>query len=111
MAAPSSPSPGSGEPVVITAAELPYDQQLRMRKRKYLIMMSLRVPLLILAAALYHTPWLAITIAVLSIPLPWVAVLLANDRPARKARKVVPGTINHERALPAAGNREIIDGH
>lgn len=100
---------GSDGPVVITAAELPYDEQLRLRKRRYLIMMSMRVPLLIIAAAFYHTPWIALTVVALSVPLPWIAVVLANDRPARKTRRVVPGVINHERALPAGG-QHVIDG-
>ena len=44
----------------------------------------------------------------ISIPLPWMAVLIANDRPARKRKKFVPGTINYERAL-RPGGREIVD--
>lgn len=72
-------------------------------------MMGMRVPFLILATLLYQTPWLAILAIGISIPLPWMAVLIANDRPARKAKKVVPGTVNYERAL-APGGREIVDG-
>jgi hypothetical protein len=71
--------------------------------------MSFRVPCLILATLLYQTPWLAILIIAISIPLPWAAVLIANDRPARKAKRVVPGTVNFQRALPP-GNREVVDG-
>lgn len=93
---------------VITAAELPYDEQVRNRRRKYLLMMGLRIPLLIAAVACYHIPWLAILLLCVMVPLPWMAVLIANDRPARQARKVLPGTINHERALPAAP-REIVE--
>ena len=37
-----------------------------------------------------------------------MAVLIANDRPARKRSKVIPGTINYERAL-MPGGREIVD--
>ncbi len=93
---------------VITKAEPSYDEQLRSRRKRYMIMMSLRVPFLILATALYQTPWLAMLVIAISIPLPWAAVLIANDRPARKARTVMPGTINYERALPPGG-REIVD--
>ena len=71
-------------------------------------MMGMRVPFLILATLMYQTPWLAILAIAISIPLPWMAVLIANDRPARKAKKVVPGTINYQRAL-APGGREIVD--
>jgi hypothetical protein len=38
-----------------------------------------------------------------------MAVLIANDRPARKRKKFVPGTLNYERALPPGG-REVVDG-
>ena len=96
------------QPTVITAAEPSYDEQLRGRRKRYMIMMSLRVPCLILATALYQTPWLAMLVIAISIPLPWAAVLIANDRPARKVRTVMPGTINYERALPPAG-REVVD--
>jgi hypothetical protein len=93
---------------VITEAEPSYDEQLRARRKRYVIMMSMRVPCLIVATLLYQTPWLAILVILISIPLPWMAVLIANDRPARKRKKVVPGTINFERAL-APGGREIVD--
>ena len=113
MSAPGAPvdgaSPRRPDVALITGAELPYDQQIKARRRRYLIMMSMRVPLLIAATLCYRIPLLAIALLVISIPLPWMAVLIANDRPARKARLVVPGTINHERALPPAP-REVIDG-
>jgi hypothetical protein len=93
---------------VITAAEPSYDEQFRVRRRRYVIMMGMRIPFLIAAALTYHTPWLAISLIVISIPLPWCAVLIANDRPARTRSVVAPGTVNHERALPPGG-REIVD--
>ena len=89
---------------VITEAEPSYDDQLKRRRIRYMIMMGMRVPFLIVACLLYQTPWLALLVIAISVPLPWMAVLIANDRPARKRAKVVPGTINYERALPAPGN-------
>src|SRR6476619_4127277 len=100
--------PRRAQATLITEAEPSYDEQLRARRKRYVIMMSMRVPCLILATLLYQTPWLAILVIAISIPLPWMAVLIANDRPARKAKKVVPGTINYERAL-APGSHEIVD--
>jgi Protein of unknown function (DUF3099) len=94
-------------PYSITRAEPSYDDQLRSRRKRYMIMMGMRVPFLVAAAALYQTPWLAILMIAVSIPLPWIAVLIANDRPARKREPVVP-MVNHERALPP-GRREIVD--
>lgn len=94
---------------LITEAELSYDEQFRIRRRRYVVMMVMRVPCLILATVFYHTLWLAMIFVIVSIPLPWMAVLIANDRPARKQRKVTPGTINQERALPAGGY-QLVEG-
>jgi DUF3099 family protein len=81
--------PGEGEsPVLITEAAPSYDDEHAARKRKYMVMMGLRFPCLILAGIFYHTWWLALLFVVLSIPLPWVAVLIANDRPPRRAEQV-----------------------
>ena len=49
------------------------------RKKRYGLMMGMRVPCMVLAAVFYQTPWLAVTLLVLSIPLPWMAVLIANE--------------------------------
>lgn len=98
------------QPTLITEAELSYADQFRIRRRRYVIMMAMRVPFLIAAAATYHTPWLAITLICVSIPLPWMAVLVANDRPARKQRYVRRGTIvNTERALTSGTSGEIVE--
>ena len=105
----SGPPPRRTQATVITDAEPSYDEQLRSRKKRYMLMMSMRVPCLILATLLYHTPWLAILVIAISIPLPWMAVLIANDRPARKRKKIVPGTITYDRAL-LPGSHEIVDG-
>lgn len=81
-----SPDP----PVLITeAAPSLYDQQ-RARIRKYVILMSCRIPALVLAAVTYgmfHNPWISATIIGVSVPLPWIAVLIANDRPPRSKRE------------------------
>lgn len=98
------------EPVSITVAEPSYDEQLSARRKRYVITMSTRVPLLIVATLLYQHLWFAIPLLLISIPLPWIAVLLANDRPARNFKRKVPlpGVINYEKALPPASS-EVID--
>lgn len=68
------------DPVLITDAPMSYEQQLAARKHRYKIMMGMRIPLMIAAAACYSIPWLAVALLVVSIPLPWAAVLIANDR-------------------------------
>ena len=77
-----------GRPVLITGAALSYDEQHRQRVRKYLTLMAFRVPALILAAVAYgtwHNGLVSLAIIALSLPLPWIAVLIANDRPPRRA--------------------------
>jgi hypothetical protein len=73
------PEPGD-TPIVITDAARSHDDELAARRRRYSIMMAMRVPCLVLAALFYQTPWLAAALVILSIPLPWMAVIIANDR-------------------------------
>lgn len=78
--------PEDSTPVLITEAAPSNDDQQAARKRKYVIMMLMRIPCLIAAGILVqHVWWLAVLCVVVSIPLPWMAVLIANDRPARKS--------------------------
>jgi hypothetical protein len=77
-----------GTPVLITEAAPSFDDQHAARRRKYAIMMGLRIPCLILAGVFYQTWWLAVLFVLLSVPLPWMAVLIANDRPPRKPERV-----------------------
>ncbi|MGH3794406.1 MAG: DUF3099 domain-containing protein [Pseudonocardiaceae bacterium] len=79
---------GSGLPVLITAAEPSYAEQYATRRRKYALLMSARIPCLIAAGLCYHIWWLALTFLLLSVPLPWMAVLIANDRAPRKAERI-----------------------
>ena len=85
------PEPGfddDGRPVLITAAAPSYEVQHRERVRKYLILMAFRVPALVLAAlayGLWHNGLISLLIVAASVPLPWMAVLIANDRPPRRA--------------------------
>jgi hypothetical protein len=79
-----------GRPVLITAAAPSYEEQHRARVRKYLTLMSIRVPALLLAAFAYgawHNGLISLAIVAASIPLPWMAVLIANDRPPRTSEE------------------------
>ena len=73
-----------GQPVLITDAAPSHEEEHAARKRKYLIIMTMRISCLAVAGILHGTWWLALVFALLSIPLPWIAVLVANDRPPRK---------------------------
>lgn len=102
-----------GRPVLITAAAPAYEEQHRQRVRKYLTLMSFRVPALILAAVAYgiwHNGLLSLTIIVASIPLPWIAVLIANDRPPRRAEE--PRRYDSKRRIPLfpTAERPAIEG-
>jgi hypothetical protein len=90
-----------GQPVLITRAAAPYEEQHRERVRKYLTIMSFRVPALLFAAAAYgiwHNGLISLAILVASIPLPWIAVLIANDRPPR--RREEPRRYESRRKIP-----------
>ena len=79
-----------GRPVLITRAAPAYEEQHRARVRKYLTLMSCRIPALILAAVAYgiwQNGLISLAIIVVSVPLPWMAVLIANDRPPRRAEE------------------------
>jgi len=90
-----------GRPVLITRAAPAYEEQHRKRVRKYLTLMSIRIPALVLAAVAYgiwHNGLISLGILVLSIPLPWMAVLIANDRPPRRAEE--PRRYQNQRRIP-----------
>jgi hypothetical protein len=96
------------DPVLITEAAPSYEEEHAARKRKYMLMMGMRFPCLILAGIFYHTWWLALLFIVISIPLPWMAVLVANDRPPRKAEQMS----RYQREVKAIERQEhrIIEG-
>ncbi|TDP92045.1 DUF3099 domain-containing protein [Labedaea rhizosphaerae] len=98
-------------PVLITEAARSLHDQREERKRRYLLTMAMRIPFFI-AAALFHDPWwVAVIFVVLSVPLPWIAVLMANDRPPRKAEKVSkfkPGVHEPQQIEPTG--HQVIEG-
>ncbi len=76
-------------PVVITDADTSQHDQLRSRQIRYATMMGLRVVCLITAAVLVAVQapmlWLFLPLTIAGmVLLPWMAVLIANDRPPRK---------------------------
>ena len=72
------------EPVLITEAQLSREEQHAARKKRYVLTMAVRGVSLVLAAVFYQTLWLALVFAFLGVVLPWVAVMMANDRPPKK---------------------------
>jgi hypothetical protein len=96
------------DPVLITDAARSYEEELAVRKRRYKVMMGMRIPLMLAAAACYQIPWLAVALLVLSIPLPWVAVLVANDRLPLKSEAV--NRYRGERPELEQRSHPVIDG-
>ena len=96
-----------GRPVLITRAAYSYEEQHRARVRKYLKLMFWRIPAFIAAAVAYsiwHNGLLSLAILAASIPLPWMAVLIANDRPPRTAEEPrrYPDASQHTALFPRA---------
>lgn len=86
-----APNEHAPETFLITEAHASLEEQHRARVRKYLTLMAFRVPALVISGIVYATTqngFLALGIIILSIPIPWVAVLIANDRPPRAKGEV-----------------------
>ncbi|MDQ2748092.1 MAG: DUF3099 domain-containing protein [Pseudonocardiales bacterium] len=100
------------QPVLITSAPVSNDDEFDRRRKRYAVMMGLRALCVIGAAASYHLSVpLALLFAVGGVVLPWCAVLIANDRPAKKRTRQVPQPgSSTELALPAGADERVVDG-
>jgi hypothetical protein len=95
-------------PQLITTAPESRDDELDRRRRRYLIMMTSRALCIICAALTYRLSlWLALGSVVAGAVLPWCAVIIANDRPPKKRRRVTYGLTNQERQLPGASDKTV----
>jgi hypothetical protein len=82
------------------------------RKKRYAIMMATRAVCVILAASFARVSVpLAITFGIAGLILPWCAVIIANDRPAKK-KHVPMGSVTraYERGLPSGRDDRTVDG-
>ena len=80
----------------------------RHRRHLYATLQLARIPLFIIAVAVYglaHQPVIAACVAVVSLPLPWIAVLLANeqgsDREKGQPKVYKPALVRENRARMA----------
>lgn len=87
-AGPRNAAAGHEEPALITDAERSFDDEQRARKKVYAILMVIHLTGFALAGVLAHIWWLALGLVALTGPLPWVAVVLANDRRTSKQRRI-----------------------
>ncbi|MGP9723419.1 DUF3099 domain-containing protein [Corynebacterium sp. AOP40-9SA-29] len=104
---PSSRRRGDDVSVITDARRSPLDDW-RHRRRLYAGLQLSRIPLLGAAVGAYgwlHSPVLAAVFAVISLPLPWVAVLLANeksdDREKGEPKVYKPALVRQYRAAAA----------
>ncbi|WP_235946951.1 DUF3099 domain-containing protein [Nocardia terrae] len=100
-------------PALITEASTSLEDQHRARVRRYIAIMSFRIPCLIGAAVAYsiwHSWWLSLLIIGVSIPLPWIAVLIANDRPPRSKDEPSRWDGRRDQTALESGNHKAIDG-
>jgi len=74
--------------ILVTGAALSREEEFRARKKRYVITMSMRIVLLVGAGLLvqWHL-WAALVVAAISIVLPWIAVIMANDGPPKNSKK------------------------
>ncbi|MBV1851495.1 DUF3099 domain-containing protein [Catellatospora tritici] len=110
------------QPVLITDAAPSQDEELRFRERRYILMMLLRAACLILAGmlAIFHAPWLWLWLPLCGVGmvlLPWLAVLLANDRAPkdehrfkRYRRQTLPPNALPSKPAGATFEGETLDG-
>ena len=104
-----SPRERRPEPVLITEAEPSVAEQHAARKKRYAITMGIRLVFIILAAVFYQIVWLMLLFAILGTVLPWVAVVMANDRPPKKKLHVNRYDARPDRVLETKPAR-VIDG-
>ena len=97
------------EPLLITEAEPSLAEQHAFRKKRYAITMGIRAVFIVLAATFYQVVWLMLIFAFLGTVLPWIAVLMANDRPPKKRLDVHRYDARPDRVLESRPTR-VIDG-
>jgi hypothetical protein len=107
-------------PTLITDAERSQHDQLRSREIRYVLMMSFRAVSLLAAAILVgtHAPllWLWVPICLFGmVVVPWLAVILANDRPPKAQYRLANMLHRHDpapvppQALPPGEPPKVID--
>jgi hypothetical protein len=103
------PRPRRAEPVLITEAEPSQAEQHAHRMKRYALTMGVRLVCLILAAVFYKIVWLMLILAILGTVLPWIAVVMANDRPPKKRVPVNRYDARPDRVLESR-KVHVIDG-
>ncbi|MEJ2886408.1 DUF3099 domain-containing protein [Actinomycetospora aeridis] len=98
-------------PVLITGAPVSPAEEFAARRRRYSLIMSMRIPCLVVAGVLalgFGWTMAAAVLVMASVPLPWVAVLIANDGPPRRSEKVA--RYRSDRVLESRPTRALESG-
>jgi Flp pilus assembly protein TadB len=98
---------------LITSAPERPDADYRRRRKRYTVMMGLRIVCLLGAVLTYSISlWFALALIVGGAALPWCAVLIANDGPPRKRRPPVPAAVPVVQARQLSGTdpERIVEG-
>jgi hypothetical protein len=75
----------ANRPLLITEAPVNVDDEFDHRRKRYLLMMTIRALCIVGAATTFNfSGWLAAAFVVAAAALPWAAVLIANDRPPKQ---------------------------
>jgi hypothetical protein len=99
----------SDRPILITEAPVNADDEFDHRRKRYLLMMTLRAVCIVGAASTFSlSGWLAAGFVAAALVLPWSAVLIANDRPPKQElrfRRFVDGSAQRQltSSQPPAG--------
>jgi hypothetical protein len=102
----------AAEPAVITSAPVSPDYEFSHRRRRYTMLMLLRIVCLLAAVSVYEfSLWLAVALVVGGAILPWCAVLIANDGPPRRRRPGLrPVVATTPPQLPPTATTDRFDG-
>jgi hypothetical protein len=93
--------------VLITDAAPSFSTEQHHRRRRYTILMAIHLIGLALAGVLYYDAWwLGLVLIIISTPLPWVAVILANS-PSRPFRRTSHRPGKPAPSTPRARSREL----
>ena len=89
-------------PHLVTGAAISREDEHKSRQRRYALTMGLRAVLLVAAALLARYSMVAaIVVGVLSAVLPWIAVVMANDRAPKDSRRARDAAAAAARAAAA----------
>lgn len=89
---------------LITEAPPDPQAEFNYRRKRYAITMGIRVVCLVLAAAFYQVIWVWPIFALGAFALPWIAVVLANDKMPKRSSRFQRYSGAGPKELPPARN-------